>query len=425
MKKFGFGKRSDDGGEDSSRSALFGSRSKNKSPAAPNNNPYAQPPPSTDPYSQPGSRPQAYGGMSQPGSYQNNPSKQAYGGSEKGYGSSNGGFAPGKQGNQGSYGQDRYGGGPPSNSGGYGGLGRADPNDPSMKDGNRDALFGNAPSRYQERQPSGAPPPYQSSSSYGGQQPGGNPAPGGPSGPSYGTYQDRQLTAEEEEEEDVQAIKQDIRFMKQQDVSSTRNALRLAAEAEESGRATLARLGAQGERIHNTEKNLDLAANQNRIAEEKARELKKVNGSMFAMHISNPFTSEQRRRARDQAIIDRHQDERQQREETRLAAFRTEQRMDQTFKEISRKGENGPKKTNLAERSKYQFEQDSEDDEMENEIESNLDAIHSAATRLNALAKATGREIDEQDPHIKRIIGKSDFVDDQIHMNRSRLDRIR
>ncbi|KAK2855706.1 hypothetical protein FQN49_004923 [Arthroderma sp. PD_2] len=399
MKKFGFGKRNDDGGDDSNRSALFGSRSKNKSPA-PSNNPYAQPPPSTDPYSQPGSRPQAYGGMSQQGSHQNKP---AYGAPEKGYNSSNSGFAPNKQGNQGSYGQDRYGGGPAANTGGYGGLGRADPNDPSMNDGNRDALFGNASSRYQERQPGSAPPPYQT---YGGQQPGGNAAPGGPSGPSYGTYQDRQLTAEEEEEEDVQAIKQDIRFMKQQDVSSTRNALRLAAEAEESGRATLARLGAQGERIHNTEKNLDLAANQNRIAEEKARELKKVNGSMFAMHVSNPFTSEQRRRARDQAIIDRHQDEREQREETRLAAFRTEQRMDQTFKEISKKGENGPKKTNLAERSKYQFEQDSEDDEMENEIESNLDAIHGAATRLNALAKATGREIDEQDPHIKRIIGK-------------------
>ncbi|KAM5443672.1 Protein transport protein S9 plasma membrane t-SNARE [Microsporum ferrugineum] len=415
MKKFGFGKKSDDGGDDSNRSALFGSRSKNKSPA-PSNNPYAQPPPSTDPYSQSGHRPQAYGGMNQPGNHQSN---STYGGSEKGYNPSNGGFAPGKQGNQGSYGQDRYGGGPPANSGGYGGLGRADPNDPSTKDGNRDALFGNAPSRYQERQASSAPPPYQSDSSYGGQQPGGS------SGPSYGKYQDRQLTAEEEEEEDIQAMKQDIRFMKQQDVSSTRNALRLAAEAEESGRATLARLGAQGERIHNTEKNLDLAANQNRIAEEKARELKKVNGSMFAMHISNPFTSEQRRRARDQAIIDRHQEERLQREETRLAAFRTEQRMDQTFKEISKKGETGPKRTNLAERSKYQFEQDSEDDEMENEIESNLDALHGAATRLNALAKATGREIDEQDPHIKRIIGKSDFVDDQIHMNRSRLDRIR
>ena len=43
-------------------------------------------------------------------------------------------------------------------------------------------------------------------------------------------------------------------------------------------------LGAQGERIHNTEKNLDLASSQNRIAEEKARELKTLNKSMFAVY---------------------------------------------------------------------------------------------------------------------------------------------
>lgn len=60
--------------------------------------------------------------------------------------------------------------------------------------------------------------------------------------------------------EDVQATKQQIRQLKNQDVASTRNALRIAAQAEETGRGTLARLGEQGERIHNTEKNLDLAS---------------------------------------------------------------------------------------------------------------------------------------------------------------------
>ena len=79
------------------------------------------------------------------------------------------------------------------------------------------------------------------------------------------------------------AAKQEIRFIKQQDVSSTRNARRIAEQAEQTGRETLARLGAQGERIHNTERNLDMASNQNRLAEEKARELKTLNRSMFAV----------------------------------------------------------------------------------------------------------------------------------------------
>jgi hypothetical protein len=93
------------------------------------------------------------------------------------------------------------------------------------------------------------------------------------------------LTTEEEEE--VAATKQQIRLMKQQDVSSSRNSLRIGSQAEETGRATLARLGAHGERISNTEKNLDLSAKQNTIAEQKAKELKTLNKSMFAVHAFN------------------------------------------------------------------------------------------------------------------------------------------
>lgn len=49
----------------------------------------------------------------------------------------------------------------------------------------------------------------------------------------------------EENEEDVEGIKQSLRFTKQESVNSTRNALRLAREAEETARGTLGRLGDQ------------------------------------------------------------------------------------------------------------------------------------------------------------------------------------
>jgi len=49
----------------------------------------------------------------------------------------------------------------------------------------------------------------------------------------------------EEGEEDVEGIKQQIRATKQESVNSTRNALRLAREAEETARGTLLRLGDQ------------------------------------------------------------------------------------------------------------------------------------------------------------------------------------
>jgi protein transport protein SEC9 len=49
----------------------------------------------------------------------------------------------------------------------------------------------------------------------------------------------------EENEEDVEGIKQQTRFMKQESVNSTRNALRMAREAEETARTTIGKLGNQ------------------------------------------------------------------------------------------------------------------------------------------------------------------------------------
>lgn len=57
----------------------------------------------------------------------------------------------------------------------------------------------------------------------------------------------------EENDDDVEGIKQQTRFVKQDSVNSTRNALRLAREAEETARNTLTRLGDQSGmlQIHN------------------------------------------------------------------------------------------------------------------------------------------------------------------------------
>ncbi|KAF7922817.1 uncharacterized protein EAE97_010981 [Botrytis byssoidea] len=423
---------------------LFSRKDKNASPA-PAANPYATPQPQADPYAQDNNK---FANMpAQPTQSPYQSARQQYtapgaagapngalpGGPRGGMGGpsprapapNGGGYGSEKYGNGGGYGANRY-DGPVANSGskygpsGYGGLGRTNSNDTTTTEDNKNELFGGAKDRYVQKAATGSerpPPPYGAQSDAG-------PSTGG----GYGAYgEERQLTAEEEEEEDVQATKAQIRAMKQEDVSSTRNALRIAAQAEETGRATLARLGAQGERIHNTEKNLDLAANHNRIAEEKAKELKTLNKSMFAVHVSNPFTAKSRKAQRDDDIINKHRSERDQREETRNAAFASSQRMEANFRDLQ-PGDVGYRatatKASLAERSKYQFEADSEDDEMENEIDSNLDALGHAAGRLNLLAKATGREVDDQNKHIERIIGKSDRVDDQIAMNRARLDRI-
>ena len=268
MKKLGLGKKKDDGDEDKQRSALFGGRSKNKSPNPQTSNPYANLPTSSDAYNQakakagvpgytqrgPSPAPPAaqqngrqglgggypdekrggYGGMN--GGYPDEKKTGGYGGMTEGPARNGSGYGPDRYGTQSGYGADRYGGGTSQSesggsrygSGGYGGLGPA----VNAMDENRDALFGGAKERVQKQANQqmgyGQPPPYEEEQS--GAQSGGY---GG--GSSYEAYGDRQLTAEEEEEEDVQATKQQIKFIKQEDVSSTRNALRIAAQAEETG----------------------------------------------------------------------------------------------------------------------------------------------------------------------------------------------
>ncbi|MCJ1378181.1 Protein transport protein S9 plasma membrane t-SNARE [Xylographa soralifera] len=451
MRKFGFGKKTDND-DDANRSALFGSKSKSRSPA-PSANPYAQPSLPPDPYTQ--AKEKVYAPPEKTGYAIQDKSNDRYGGDNKAgmnhsngsnngngnrygaapAGSNGGGYGADKYGAQGGYGADRYGttAAAPSQTtasrygaGGYGGLGGVSAYDNNADD-NRDALFGGAKERLQQKKPSqssyGQPPPYEE-----GGQPSNYPDASSSSQPYGGYREDQQLTAEEEEEAEVSATKQQIRFLKQEDVSATRNALRIAAEAEETGRDTLARLGAQGEHIHNTEKNLDLAHNANRVAEDKAAELKKLNRSMFAVHVANPFTANQRSARRDQDVIDRHLDERDAREATRRAAYQQNQRLQHNFSALAQPptttAGGPPRGRNLADRAKYQFEADSEDDDMEDEIDQNLDLLGGAAARLNALARATGQEVDEQNRLLDRIADKSDRVDIGIASNRAKLDRI-
>ncbi|EOA88803.1 Protein transport protein S9 plasma membrane t-SNARE [Exserohilum turcicum] len=421
-----FGKKKDKGAEaeDSNRSALFGNRKGKESPAA--QNPYAAPP-ANDPYAQP---PPSYSNSGPDNSFRQEKTPavtgpgQSYGQQSGGYGAQGGSY-----GAQSGYGNDRYGGGGATQRpGGYGGLGRTPSNDTMATDAGRNELFGNAAQRQQARpqQESGG---YGQSGAYGDSQSGayGGGASGGygstPGG--YGTYEDRQLTAEEQEEEDIKATKQEIKFIKQQDVSSTRNALRLAEQALETGRGTLSTMAAQGERIHNTERNLDLAAIQSDRASGQTKELARINASMFSI-VPNPFTGNSKREKEMQRAMDQHARDRETREATNKAAWESNARANAAQRGLQTAGAGiGGNKASLAQRSKYQMEPDSEDDEMENEIENNLDQLHIAAKSLNHLGRAMGEEADRQNEHITRITGKTDNVDDKIARNRLKLDRIR
>jgi hypothetical protein len=50
--------------------------------------------------------------------------------------------------------------------------------------------------------------------------------------------------------------------------------------------------------------------------------------------------------------------------------------------------------------------------------------LTNTAAGLNALGRAMGEEVTTQNAHIDRIIKKTDKVDDELVVNRAKLDRI-
>ncbi|KAK7416114.1 Protein transport protein S9 plasma membrane t-SNARE [Neonectria punicea] len=407
MKKFGFGKKGDDG-DDANRNALFGRKKSSNSSTS--GNPYAKQG-GTDPYADdakyanmtpyqqarvglggPG------GGPGGPASIHSNSSGPPPGGHSaqppSGYGAdrygSGGGYGGNRYDNAGS--QDRYNSPPAGGArgpGGYGGFGRAD-----EPDDNRDALFAGATERQAQNQLPPAP-----GGAYGQQS--------GADGGSYGGYGEaRQLTVEEQEEADYQAILAEKRQVQQESASSVSRSVQMARQANEVGRATLARLGAQGERLNNTEKHLDLAANQNKIAQDRAAELKTLNRSMFAVHVGNPFTSKSRQLKADDEVMNRHRSEREAREATRRDGFNATQRMESNFKEIGT-GTSQRQQPRKKDYGKFNLDDEEGADELEDQIDDGIDELQGQVSMMNMVGRAIGKEVDSQNKQIDRIMNKA------------------
>ncbi|QSL64723.1 hypothetical protein MERGE_002025 [Pneumocystis wakefieldiae] len=220
--------------------------------------------------------------------------------------------------------------------------------------------------------------------------------------------------------EDVDAIKQEMRFIKQNSVSSTRNAIRTAIQAEEMGRQTLERLGTQSEKIGNTEKHLDLATVTAKMAEEKNKTLNQLNRSVFIPHFSNPWKKQTRLKEREQYIRDQYELEQMERERTRRSDTESSRRIKDALYKQSRSFE----KQTLNDSMRYRFEPDEEDNELENEIDQNLTQLGNITSQLKAIATATQEEILSQNKRLDRISEKGHKLNAEIHVNAERLRRI-
>ncbi|KAH9064187.1 protein transporter SEC9 [Lactarius vividus] len=228
----------------------------------------------------------------------------------------------------------------------------------------------------------------------------------------------------EENEEDVEGIKQQTRFIKQDSVNSTRNALRMAREAEETARSTINRLGGQSEKLASTERHLDVAKGHSQRADDRTDELKQLNRSIFRPVIT--FNKDAKRAAQEAKVLQRYEEEREEREKAMGDIRETQNRLGQASTYGSREEEigAGENRRRIAQQSlqkeqrkRYQFEATASDDELEDELDGNLDEISDVAKRLKALGTAMGQELDHQNNRIERIEEKTVNLDNRVFRN--------
>ncbi|KAF8445960.1 hypothetical protein L210DRAFT_3610525 [Boletus edulis BED1] len=241
----------------------------------------------------------------------------------------------------------------------------------------------------------------------------------------------------EENDEDVEGIKQQTRFLKQESVNSTRNALRMAREAEETAQGTLGRLADQSEKLANTERHLDVSKTHTSRAGDQIDELKKLNRSIFRPAIT--FNKDAKRAAQEAKIQQRYEDERREREKAMLDIRDTQNRLGraatygqededegiQTAFGNSRFRTTEQLAARKEQRKRYQFEAGGSDDEVEDEIDDNLGEISSVTKSLKALGTAMGQELDAQNKRLDVIANKATSLDDGVFRQTERLKRIK
>jgi len=146
-----------------------------------------------------------------------------------------------------------------------------------------------------------------------------------------------------------------------QDIDRLGNSRRLMDEAMANAQNTLGNLVTQNERLNNAERILDSSSAQNKIAAQNTSTLRKTNASMFYRG------SAKKQDERDMMNLKDHQAEREEKERLMREVYLSKTNAQAAQNEIQRKAAGGGwQKPTLADRAKYQFEGDSEDDEMEN-----------------------------------------------------------
>ncbi|KAJ1823072.1 Protein transport protein S9 plasma membrane t-SNARE [Coemansia sp. RSA 2599] len=254
------------------------------------------------------------------------------------------------------------------------------------------------------------------------------------------TYSQRQQSvADDDDDDDVDVIKSKITQVKQETLDSSRRALKRLEQTEDVGINTLTKLGEQSEQLNAINTKMEMTSINAENSVESTSKLRTLSKSIFHVHIDNPL-KKKKRREEELAKLQAEQERRRraqdaEHERNALSRRRVNQyngsaamdfrgplgTMDANSGDVVRSGPRGSHHTNQG-NSRYVFED--EDPEVEQEIDSNLDEMSNALSRLKGLAVNISEELDAQVKPMKNIKKTMDTTSDNIGISTMHLNRI-
>ncbi|KAI9247992.1 hypothetical protein BDA99DRAFT_446541 [Phascolomyces articulosus] len=231
----------------------------------------------------------------------------------------------------------------------------------------------------------------------------------------------------DDEDEEVGNIKSQIRDVKQESLESTRRALQKLNETEESAANTMNMLGQQSSQIANVDRNLDLSKAYSDRASNQANELQQLNRSIFIPVVKNPFTRSKRQQREIEALQRDQQEHMEERDRIRQYEYESNARLEQAQRRNDRVSANAGYRRGRsdADKRRYQFEADEEDDAVEDEIDGNLDLLGGATARLKNMALTMNEELDSQNKQLDKLNKKVDPLSQKLASTTHRLNKTR
>lgn len=171
---------------------------------------------------------------------------------------------------------------------------------------------------------------------------------------------------------------------------------------------------------------MDLSKAYSDKASSQAGELKQLNRSIFIPVIKNPFNKGSRERKAMEKVQRDHQEHMEERDDIRKFEYKSSARIADAHRKTNTEGkEEFYRGRSQADRNRYQFEPDEEDDSVEDELNSNLDLLGDATLRLRTMATSMNEELTSQNQQLTKVAKKVDPISAKLISTTHTLDSTR